>query len=101
MEPDNSFTLHRVIDMGVETHIKELEDISETASKEWQIEKSLDTQYGEWEPVVAEFKPWKDTGTFILGGGTVETLQGLLDDHVIKVQTMKGRNFKIFEYLKF
>ena len=29
---------------------------------------------------VCDFKPWKDTGTYILGGGTVDEIQTLLDD---------------------
>jgi len=93
IEPDNSFTLTRVLDMDIEKYVKELEDISESASKEFQIEKSLDTQEEEWAPVIADFKPWKDTGTYILAGSTVEAVQGLLDDHIIKVQTMKGSPF--------
>ena len=63
IEPDNSFTLTRVIDMDIEKFIKDIEDTSETASKEWQIENSLNSQEEEWDPIVCEFKPWKDTGT--------------------------------------
>ena len=65
IEPDNSWTLTRLMDMDIEKFVKDLEDISESASKEFQIEKSLDTQEEEWAPIIAEFKPWKDTGTYI------------------------------------
>ena len=44
--------------------------------------------HGEWEP--AEFSCNEYKGTHILSGEAVELLQGLLDDHVIKTQTMKG-----------
>jgi dynein heavy chain len=97
IEPDSSFTLMRIVDMDVGRYLDELGDISEAASKEYQIEKTLDVQLSEWEPLVCEFKPWKDTGTYILAGGTVDEVQTLLDDHVIKTQTMKGSPFaKIF-----
>jgi dynein heavy chain, axonemal len=33
MEPNPSFTLHRVLDMGVEKYITELEDLSESAGE--------------------------------------------------------------------
>ena len=52
--------------MGIEKKVKELEEISEIASKEWQIEKSLDGMLEEWQPVDCEYKSWKDTGTYIL-----------------------------------
>ena len=45
-----------------------------------------------------ELKPWKDTGTFIVGGASVDEVQTLLDDQIVKTMTMKGSPFaKIFE----
>jgi dynein heavy chain len=98
MEPDNGFTLSRVIDMEVNKHVVKLQDISENAAKQYSIEKSLDSQLGEWEPVVCGFNPWRETGTFILSGVTADEVQMLVDDHIIKTQTMKGSSFaKPFE----
>ena len=34
----------------------------------------------------------QDTETYIVAGSTVDEMQSLMDDHIIKVQTMKGRN---------
>ena len=42
----------------------------------------------DWEPVVLELKAHKDSGTHILTGTTCEEIQALLDDHIIKSQTM-------------
>ena len=52
LEPDPSFTLQKAIDMDIENNLKDIEDVSETASKEWQIEQSLDAQQEEWDPVI-------------------------------------------------
>lgn len=52
----------------------------------------------DWEPVVTELKPWKDTGTFIVGGASVDEAQTILDDQIVKTMTMKGSPYaKIFE----
>ena len=32
----------------------------------------------------------QDTETYIVAGSTVDEMQSLMDDHIIKVQTMKG-----------
>lgn len=54
--------------------------------------------YEDWAPVECEIKPWKDTGTYVLGGGSVDEMQTLLDDQIVKTQTMKGSPYaKIFE----
>merc|ERR1719472_763509 len=87
-----------ILDKDLSRVMEELGEISDAASKEFQIEKTLDEQISQWEPIICDFKPWKDTGTYILGGGTVDEIQSLLDDHVIKTQTMKGSPFaKIFK----
>ena len=44
----------------------------------------------DWEPVVLELKPHKESGTHILTGTTCEEIQALLDDHIIKSQTMQS-----------
>jgi hypothetical protein len=53
---------------------------------------------GDWEGLVFELGPWKETGTFILKGGPVEEAQTLLDDHIVKSQAMAASPFaKPFE----
>lgn len=56
----------------------------------WCEEKTLESIYEQWQPVNFELKAWKDTETYIVAGGTVDEMQSLMDDHIIKVQTMKG-----------
>lgn len=51
----------------------------------------------DWDNVITELKPWKDTGTFIVSGASNDEVQTLLDDQIVKTITMKGspyaRNF--------
>ena len=37
-----------------------------------------------------DFPSHQDTETYIVAGTTVDEMQSLMDDHIIKVQTMKG-----------
>lgn len=90
MERDAAFTLSRVVDMDVGNHLTALQEISDSASREYGLEKTLESIYEQWQPVAFELKPWKDTETYIVAGTTVDEMQSLMDDHIIKVQTMKG-----------
>eukprot|EP00971_Amphidinium_carterae_P132554 2625317-Amphidinium_carterae.1 len=90
LEPDPSLTLQKAIDMDIGGYVQEISEISESAGKEYQIEVGLESQIKEWEPIMMEFKPWASTGTFIVAGSSIDEVQTLLDDHIIKTQTMSG-----------
>lgn len=38
----------------------------------------------DWEPVICELKPWKETNTFVVAGTSIDEMQLLLDDQIIK-----------------
>jgi dynein heavy chain, axonemal len=69
-------------------HKDKLEDIADTASKEFSNERILKNMFKDWEPL--EFTPSDCKGTYKLGGESIELIQQTLDDHLIKTQTMKG-----------
>ena len=49
-----------------------------------------------WSEQLFNFSEYRDTGTYVLK--EVEDIQVLLDDHIVKAQTMKGSPFiKPFE----
>ena len=50
--------------------------------------------YADWQPLKWETKGFKDT--FILDGEAVENITVVLDDHLIKTQTMKGSPYAQF-----
>ena len=95
-KPNDSTTLSSVLTMGLEGQMEKLEDIAGAASKEFSLEKALDKMFTEWQPQEFMIKEYRDTGTCIVGG--VEDVQALLDDHIVKSQTMQGSPFiKPFE----
>eukprot|EP00435_Cladocopium_sp_Y103_P015241 s2361_g3.t1 len=90
MGPDPTMTLNKALDVDIGAYVQKISEISESAAKEYQIESGLEGMIKEWEPVVMEFKDWGTTGTYIVAGTSIDEVQTLLDDHVIKTQTMKG-----------
>ena len=92
---DKNEKLRTLITLKIEKYKDKLEEISETASKEFSNERTLKKMAEDWEPMEFTCKEYR--GSFILEGEAIELITALLDDHIIKAQTMKGSPFaKVF-----
>lgn len=89
-------TLEKIIEYQLEEYIPKFETISESATKENNLEKAMIKMVAEWEEMSFTINPYRDTGTYILSA--IDDIQVLLDDQIIKTQTMKSSPYiKPFE----
>ncbi|XP_044191900.1 dynein axonemal heavy chain 3 isoform X1 [Thunnus albacares] len=91
VKPDVNSSLLNMLDLGLSKFSDKLEDIGASASKEYSLEKSMEKMKNEWTELRFSFTPYRDTDTNIVSA--VDDIQVLLDDHIIKVQTMRGSPF--------
>jgi len=88
---EDEFTLSIALSMGLGDHLDQIQEVSENASKEFSLEKALRKMEGEWTGIEFEFGMWRDTGTYKLRA--LDDIQMLLDDHIVKTQSMRASPF--------
>lgn len=96
VKPDETTTFQQMLGMELDKHQEKLEEIGSSASKEFSLEKAMTAMKSDWSETAFNLIPYRDTGVCILSG--VDEVQMLLDDHIVKAQTMRGSPFiKPFE----
>ena len=70
---------------------KRYDQISVGATKELGLKNLLEKMESEWDTVIFSTLPYKDSKVNILTA--LEDIQILLEDHIVKVQAMRGSAF--------
>ncbi|XP_071616680.1 dynein axonemal heavy chain 3 [Heliangelus exortis] len=91
IRPDETTTFAHMLKFELSKYIDQLEPIGASASKEYSLEKSIEKMKLEWVSINFSLVQYRDTNTSILSA--VDDIQLLLDDHLIKIQTMCGSPF--------
>lgn len=91
LKPTQETTLAEMIETGLANNTQQLEDIGASATKEFQLEKNLAKMRSEWADIKFECIPYRETGVNILSA--LDDIQTMLDDHILKAQTMRGSPF--------
>lgn len=100
----DDLTLQALLDLDAAGHIETIQEVTIAAEKEYNLKKNLEGMQKEWDLMEFEVKPYKESGTFVVGG--IDDIIAMLDDHIVKTQTMRGSPFikrnenecKSFEY---
>lgn len=116
LTPDAGTTLRKTLKKNLDQYMEQFETISAAASKviysvlyriqviffydlflqEFSLEKALDRMQVDWNDIEFNTLEYRDSGVKILAG--LDDVQTMLDDQIVKTQTMRGSPFiKPFE----
>ena len=82
------YTINMLLEANLQSHVKLIEDICVSASKEYGLQLAMDKMENEWKEMIFDTKEYRQTGTRILS--SIDEIQMLLDDQIVKTQAMKG-----------
>ncbi|XP_010788876.1 dynein heavy chain 12, axonemal [Notothenia coriiceps] len=96
LTPDSGTTLSKVLKQNLGSYLEEFDSISAAASKEFSLEKAMQSMVHIWDHISFNHQPYRETGVSILT--SLDEIQTMLDDQIVKTQTMRGSPFiKPFE----
>ncbi|KAJ3020398.1 UNVERIFIED_CONTAM: Dynein heavy chain 7, axonemal [Siphonaria sp. JEL0065] len=96
LKPDSNSSLRKMLKLNLDQYLGQFKEISESASKEYTLEKNMKKMAVEWEPLELVLLAYRETGTHIVA--SVDEAQQLLDDQIVKTQSMRGSPYiKPFE----
>ncbi|PKU33047.1 dynein heavy chain axonemal [Limosa lapponica baueri] len=91
LTPDSGTTLRKVLKQNLAPYLEEFEAISVGASKEFSLEKAMRAMMETWGSISFNTSVYRESGIHILCA--VDEIQAILDDQIMKTQTMRGSPF--------
>jgi len=93
---DEFLTLQAMLDEKLQDHWDKVDEVSVGATKQYGLEMKLKGLMEEWSEMDIMIKPYKESGTFIIGG--TDDIYAMLDDQIVMAQTMLASPF--IKYIK-
>lgn len=84
-------TLKEMIDIDIMSILPEVEEIANAAGKEYDLSLGLRNMTNDWKDVCLDVIQYRDSDTHLLA--SVDDIQTLLDDHIMRTQAMKRSPF--------
>jgi len=94
VRPYEGFTFAKCMEMNLLENTDSIVDVGEKAGKEYNIECSMKKMKAEWANIELTLKPFKSTGTYVVGG--FDDAAAILDEHIVLTSTMQFSPFKFF-----
>jgi len=91
LNPTAETSLADMVETGMVKMVAQLEEVSSAATKEYQLERNLSKMKAEWADIKFDCIPYRETGVNILSA--LDDIQTMMDDHILKAQTMRGSPF--------
>eukprot|EP00741_Cyanophora_paradoxa_P016907 tig00020943_g16328.t1 len=91
IKADSELTFAKCLALGCLSKLEEIQDVADVAAKEYSLERSMDRIVADWKGVAFAVLPYRSTGTSIVSG--TDEIIALLEEHLIKVQSMRGSPF--------
>ena len=90
LEPDASFTLAKAIEMDIGQYMDDLQEISDAASAEYQVELAADAMEEEWKYLSFAFESWKQTGVSVFTEDSLNKIRQTLEDQLQRCSAFNG-----------
>lgn len=84
-------TLKEMVDIDIMSILPEVEEIANAAGKEYDLSLGLRNMTNDWKDVCLDVLQYRDSDTHLLA--SVDDVQTLLDDHIMRTQAMKRSPF--------
>uniref|UniRef100_A0A8C2TNL6 Dynein axonemal heavy chain 12 n=1 Tax=Coturnix japonica TaxID=93934 RepID=A0A8C2TNL6_COTJA len=88
LTPDSGTTLRKVLKQNLGPYLEQFENIS---VGEFSLERAMNIMMETWESISFTTSAYRETGVHILSA--VDEIQAILDDQIVKTQTMRGSPF--------
>lgn len=88
VNPKKYPSLSTMVDLDIVRIQDKLEEISNAAGKEFELNLQLINMQEEWKDMLFDVTRYRDSDVYILA--SLDDVQALLDDHILKAQAMRG-----------